>query len=115
MSETSLRFRSSSRSLASLTVLASASWISTVPAVSLRTIPVTTRPSARAKIVGSKPEEILADGIEHGGDQFVARVLGSDGRELGPDGAPLLADGVALDAGQALQVAEKLAAAAALP
>ena len=74
-------------------------------------MPVTTRPSARANVVGSKPDEILADGYKHRGDQLVAGILGPDARELRPDRAPFLADGVALDAGQALQVAEQLAAA----
>ena len=52
---------------------------------------------------------------ENGGDQFVARVFCADARELGTDRSALLADGVALDAGQALQVAEESSAASGAP
>src|SRR5262249_17401729 len=49
-------------------------------------------------------------GIQHGGDQLVAGILGSDAGELGSDGASFPAHGMALDAGQALEVAEQPAA-----
>ncbi len=107
ISETSLRFRSSTSAFAIRIVFASASWISTDSAVSLRTIPVRMRPSTKASVLGSYPDEILAEGKRTAAISSSRGYFAPTLESSGPDRASLLADRMALDARQALRIAEQ--------